>query len=394
MIVRLMDKVGWLRAPLVGLLVITLSPAFGAAGQASQQEPLPASWYGSGQDVHILRRLEGRPAPPLQVKEWNGESRSLHEMAGKIIVIDFWAHWCPYCFPCLRNDARIAQRYADQGVEVIAIHDGLSGQDGEWLESAREHGVTFPHALDSDDPEHNTMRSYGITSFPSYAIIDRQGRVRAIGLRPDRITAALDWILDRDTESVAPPEFPPEFYLGRENRPSSLRRLEGKPAPPLRADLWLNNERLIHGNASIELLQFFSVGNRRSLEALDGLAEIQADLLSLGVHIVAVAPPDADWQEVQTLAESRGWTFSIMRDQYLPDQENPPLARGRRGAIRTGQTADDYSIGPLLPSVLIDGDGLIRAAGFRWNQAEPIARHAAEYSYHTPFASKSTGDAR
>ena len=322
-------------------------PSTGRAGV--EPEPFPIGWFLAGADTYAIRRLEGRQAPRLDTAEWAGTERSLHELRGKIVVIDFWAAWCPYCIPCLRIDAEIAREYADKGVEVLAIHDGVTFKEDVWKRIAAEQGVRFPHALDHPDPEKSTIERYKVSVFPTYVVIDRAGVVRAAGVRPDRVTDVIKRLLGEEHTPVKRSEFPPEFFVGRENRPSSLRRMEGHAAPPLHGDSWIGDEIEIRTGAEITLIQFFSPGNAKSLEALESLSEEQDDLASMGARIVAVAPPTCDWEDVKAIASERGWRFPVMRDQRTNSPEGEeapaPITRSprRRDAPPTRTRSDRCS---------------------------------------------------
>lgn len=375
------------RAIQLGLCLCVGTVALGSPGESVSEQTLPTGWFLADQQTYAIRRQEGRPAPELRVKEWAGPSRSLFDLRGKIVVIDFWAAWCPYCAPCLGLDAELARTYAERDVEVIAIHDGQHADKLAWKRIAEEQGVRFSHALDVEDEETSTVKRFNVTFFPAYIVIDRSGIIRAAGVRPDRVTDVLDRLLGESVAPVRRAEFPPEFFVGRENRPSSLERMEGQAAPPLQGEAWVDGEAEIRAGGEVTLIQFFSPGNRKSIEALEGLAKQEQALASMGARLVAIAPATCDWESVRDIAREHSWTFPIMRDrrQASPEEGGVPVP-ANPFAEALGRTADAYSIGPLLPSVVVDRKGLIRAAGFRWEVAATVVKHIALNPEPAPYA--------
>lgn len=131
--------------------------------------------------------LLGEPAPDFTfVTAFNAEpSLTLAQLAGDVVLIDFWATWCAPCMAAWPSLAALRERYRDRGFEILSI-TSLQGSVGaekgltpeREIELTREfierHGVDWPVLFsdrDVNDPE------YGAVSLPSYALLDRQSRV-------------------------------------------------------------------------------------------------------------------------------------------------------------------------------------------------------------------------
>lgn len=113
------------------------------------------------------------PAPDFTVTTFEGETITLSELRGQVVVINFWASWCPPC----REEAPIFQslweRYRDQGVVFI----GLTYVDNENDSRAfiEQYGITYPNA-----PDIGTIISkerYFIQAVPETFVIDQNGDV-------------------------------------------------------------------------------------------------------------------------------------------------------------------------------------------------------------------------
>ena len=137
--------------------------------------------------------LVGQKAPPLMIAEWiKGTSVVLEELRGKTVLLDFWAKWCPSCrekYPMLVN---LDERYAKDGLVIIAIHDSSESKKSlsKWkfppLDEAQ-----FRNAIDKQDPEQAeaypyskgaTIRNYGIKALPSQVLISPNGLIHHVGL--------------------------------------------------------------------------------------------------------------------------------------------------------------------------------------------------------------------
>jgi thiol-disulfide isomerase/thioredoxin len=142
-----------------------------------------------------LARRFGRPAPEFRrIKGWkNGGPTTLAQLRGKVVVLDFWGFWCGPCMSSVPDWMSLHDDYAELGLIVIGVHDD-SVDDLEALDRklafAREHAwwgrdVPYLVALDGGgktriegtgmDARGATTAAYGITSFPTGVLIDRDG---------------------------------------------------------------------------------------------------------------------------------------------------------------------------------------------------------------------------
>lgn len=125
----------------------------------------------------------GEKAPDFTLKALQGDKVSLSDYKGKVVVLEFWATWCPPCRESLPELQVLHNQY--QGKDVIIM--GVSVDEGKSARKfvtrfASELGITFQTLL-SDDL---TTRLYGITSIPVTFILDKEQRVvkRFLGFMP------------------------------------------------------------------------------------------------------------------------------------------------------------------------------------------------------------------
>jgi len=111
-------------------------------------------------------------APELSVARWLSEPSPLGNLKGKVVLLDFWGTWCGPCRRALPQTQALYDEFKGQGFAVVGIH---STQQSETAEAfLRKNNYTFPVALDKDN---ETAAAYGVTGWPTYVMIGRDGRV-------------------------------------------------------------------------------------------------------------------------------------------------------------------------------------------------------------------------
>ena len=131
----------------------------------------------------------GDTAPNFSVTTDNGMRMSPRDFGGKVLVLNFWASWCPPCIqeaPSLNDFQRML---AGSGVVVL----GISVDRNEKMYQAflKRFGVAFPTVR---DPSEDINYRYGTYQIPETYIIDRNGKVaRKYAGLPDRDGATIPW---------------------------------------------------------------------------------------------------------------------------------------------------------------------------------------------------------
>lgn len=119
-----------------------------------------------------VQDLDGRPAP-VRYTTLDGRSLSLEDLRGKVVLVNFWATWCPYCRHEMPAMERFYRDYRDRGFEIIAF----SVDDGPLPVVAfmREKGYTFPAAM----ADVAIQQAFGgVSRLPTSYILDTEGRLR------------------------------------------------------------------------------------------------------------------------------------------------------------------------------------------------------------------------
>jgi protocatechuate 3,4-dioxygenase beta subunit/peroxiredoxin len=129
--------------------------------------------------------LLGQEAPALNAVAWvNSGPRTLRDLRGKVVLIDFWGIGCGPCVAALPGVQRAAEQFASKGAVIIGLHDS-SATLKQLREFAEGKKLTYPLAIDAADDQGpsfgKTFHHYGIQGIPSVAVIDRDGKVAYLG---------------------------------------------------------------------------------------------------------------------------------------------------------------------------------------------------------------------
>jgi len=138
-------------------------------------------------------QLMGQPAPALRVDRTHGAFQGLDAYRGKVLLLEFTAHWCHACHAALPSLKRLYAELQGQGLEVVAVttYYGFFSPDATRTrdmpkdeEFARmpamlqKQGVSWPMVY----TDRETLSDYGVTGIPQIMLIDKQGRIRKIDL--------------------------------------------------------------------------------------------------------------------------------------------------------------------------------------------------------------------
>jgi len=113
--------------------------------------------------------------PVIKFKTVDGKEVDLEKLRGKVVLIDFWATWCPPCRAELPNVLKVYEKYHNKGFEIIGIS---FDRDIETLKQfVQENGITWPQYSDGKFWDNDIGRYYGINAIPTMWLVDKDGRV-------------------------------------------------------------------------------------------------------------------------------------------------------------------------------------------------------------------------
>ena len=120
--------------------------------------------------------LIGKLAPEFTLKTLDGKEVSLKDFKGKVVLLNFWATWCPPCKEELPLFEEVYQKYKDKGFVILAINtDPENLQD--FLKKSNIK-ITFPILIGED----RLLELYPVRGLPTSFLIDREGKIVKVRL--------------------------------------------------------------------------------------------------------------------------------------------------------------------------------------------------------------------
>ncbi|MBI2881818.1 MAG: TlpA family protein disulfide reductase [Candidatus Tectomicrobia bacterium] len=142
------------------------------------------SWT-SGRSVPVvsskaLAAEPGRLAPDFDLPALGGTRVRLGSLRGKVVLLNFWATWCPPCRSEMPSMEAIYQELKGPDFEILAV--SIDSGDKKGVASfAKELKLTFPILL---DPDMKAMERFGVRGLPTTFLIDRRGKIASVDVGP------------------------------------------------------------------------------------------------------------------------------------------------------------------------------------------------------------------
>jgi peroxiredoxin len=135
----------------------------------------------------------GRPLVDFTLTDLSGKQVQLSDYAGRPVLINAWATWCPPCRAEMPDLQQLYQRHEKEGFVVLAVN---AGEDASIVKSfIQQNMFTFPVL---QDPQMALLDGFGIRSYPTSIVVGRDGKVKLVQvgmLTPDAIKSVVEPLL-------------------------------------------------------------------------------------------------------------------------------------------------------------------------------------------------------
>ena len=141
------------------------------------------SLQGDDNFTSLIKKMKknagiGSPAKPFSTALFSGGVYNISQDTGKVILIDFWATWCPPCVAEYSNLCELYDKYKERGFEIVSISADSKREALErYLEKNK---IPWINGFSGKGRNDNVAILYEVDSYPTYIIIDREGIIRSI----------------------------------------------------------------------------------------------------------------------------------------------------------------------------------------------------------------------
>ena len=172
--------------------VAACSIAVGVFAATAAEFPDSWTWDNQPENRASHAALEGKPMPSLAgLSGWiNGEVKSA-DIKGKVVLVDFYATWCGPCMSAIPHNNELLKQYKAKGLVIIGVCTSSRGQE-KMAAVAKEKGIEYPTARDATRKVEKAWQAH---YYPTYAVVDRKGIVRVVGLQPHNVEKVVQKLL-------------------------------------------------------------------------------------------------------------------------------------------------------------------------------------------------------
>jgi peroxiredoxin len=137
----------------------------------------------------------GEAAPDFSLEDLSGNTVTLAGSKGRVVLLDFWATWCPPCLMSIPELVGLQQKYREKGLVIlgISLDDPEQLTNGDLLDFKKRLEINYT-ILRADWKVMEDYFGSGDASIPTLFVIDREGRIveKYVGFRPGLVEESLE----------------------------------------------------------------------------------------------------------------------------------------------------------------------------------------------------------
>jgi peroxiredoxin len=135
----------------------------------------------------------GYDAPEIALPSANGDTIRLSSLKGKVVLLDFWASWCPPCRASNKQLVKLYPKFKDKGFEIFGV--SLDDNKSQWTKAIQKDKVSWMQVNDGGGWDAKTAISWDIRAIPTSYLINKEGKLIATDLDGKELEKALKDIL-------------------------------------------------------------------------------------------------------------------------------------------------------------------------------------------------------
>lgn len=137
----------------------------------------------------------GQLPPDFETESLDGQTIRLSDYKGKVVLLDFWATWCPPCVHEMPSVVAAYNKYHSQGFEIIGI--SLDRDKAKLRNFIKDNNVEWIQIFDIDNGDDSIASVYKINAIPTPILIDKEGKIFDKNARGSRLKQGIEELLNR-----------------------------------------------------------------------------------------------------------------------------------------------------------------------------------------------------
>ncbi len=171
-------------------------------GDVADEKKRPLKGLADAGLTELHRLAVGKAAPEIEGEDGDGRPLKLSDYRGKVVVLDFWGHWCPDCRAVYPRQRALAKRFGDKPFVLLGVNSDVDR--AVLKQTLAKRGVTWRYWWDGGSRQGPIATAWNIQAWPTIYVIDQRGVIRYKGHEElaDKLEQLVDGLLKEGNQAA------------------------------------------------------------------------------------------------------------------------------------------------------------------------------------------------